>query len=538
MIDESFYKQTTIPDFHHDEHLLSSLPQKIGPYKIEGLLSKGGMSFLYLGLHPETRQPLAVKVLSPKYVTHQESVERFLREAEIIALSNHPNIVKLFGQGEWEGGLYIAMELIRGISLRQFIIQQSLSLRRTLDIILQVAYALCHLHGHGVIHRDLKPENILITEDGEIKVIDFGIAQLHDEFEERSKFKEQGVVGTPSYMSPEQKENPSKVSFSSDIYSLGIITYELLIGKLSFGIINLTLLPKGLQKIASKALAISMQERYLDIVDFITDISQYLKSGLVDKDKPGTDQWKEALETLQRAHTAFCLTPPPDWEDIEIGIAKFRGGAQLSLYYDFFHLPDNSYGVLLAKTSSSELDAALYTAAIQGMVHMYLHDKMSRSKEPFIPQLLLQALNQMFVSQRLLEPIFLSFLHLKPSQDLLSFICCGEGSLFHLARGSREARKLDAQNPCLAQESLGDFLETSDNWAIGDTLIIQSLEAFSDLEALAKERLETTFKEALAESYLLTAERQAEAILKKAIHSSHFASQKYPQALIAIQRIS
>ena len=194
----------------------------------------------------------------------------------MIALSNHPNIVKLYGQGEWEKGLYIAMELIRGVSLRQFIMQHSLSMRRALEIILQVAYALMHLHSHGVIHRDLKPENILITEEGEIKVIDFGIAALHSKVQAETEKKVADLsrfLGTPNYMSPEQKQDPSSVTFAADIYSLGIILYELITGKLSYGTINLTSLPKGLKRIATKALAISVKERYQNISDFIHDIS-------------------------------------------------------------------------------------------------------------------------------------------------------------------------------------------------------------------------------------------------------------------------
>src|SRR5690349_1252107 len=221
MTDNSFYKQNTMPDLiPTDEEF--PLPTMIGPYKIESLFSKGGMSLLYLGLDPEIKKALIIKVLSPSYVTHPEAVERFLKEAKVIALTNHPNIVKLHGQGEWEKGLYIAMELIHGISLKQFIMQHSLSMRRALEIVLQVSFALLHLHSHGVIHRDLKPENILITEDGEIKVIDFGIAQLHEEKEKKIEISGR-FLGTPNYMSPEQKEDPFSVTFATDIYSLGVI---------------------------------------------------------------------------------------------------------------------------------------------------------------------------------------------------------------------------------------------------------------------------------------------------------------------------
>lgn len=141
------------------------IPKKIGPYMVEALLEKGGMSVLYLATHPETKEPITLKVLFPDFVSNPEMKERFLREANIIAMANHANIVKLYGQGEWEGGLYIAMEYIQGISLRQYMLRHMISLKHALEIVMEISHALIHLHAHGVIHRDLKPENILITEN-------------------------------------------------------------------------------------------------------------------------------------------------------------------------------------------------------------------------------------------------------------------------------------------------------------------------------------------------------------------------------------
>jgi serine/threonine protein kinase len=279
--------QPTIPTLTKDVTPL--LPKKIGPYKIESLLKKGGMSFLYLGVHPESARPIVIKVLSPKFIKNEIVMQRFLKEADIIRLSNHPNIIKLYGEGKWDQGLYIAMEFIQGISLKQFLLEKSLSLKKALEIVLQVAYALCHLHSHGVIHRDLKPENILITENGEIKVIDFGIAQLIDE--EISETKH--FIGTPVYMSPEQKEDPTKVSFASDIFSLGVLTYELILGKLSHGIINLSLIPKKLRGILEKALAPDPKKRYSDIVDFITDLSEYIRSYAEMEEKKNEEKYDE-----------------------------------------------------------------------------------------------------------------------------------------------------------------------------------------------------------------------------------------------------
>src|SRR5271166_1002901 len=108
---------------------MSPTPQNIGPYKIESLLEKGSMSLLYLGNHPTTGDPVTIKVLSPRFTSHPEAVKRFLNEAEMIAMADHPNIVKLYGYGEWSDGLYIAMEFIQGISLRQYLLQTPLSLK-------------------------------------------------------------------------------------------------------------------------------------------------------------------------------------------------------------------------------------------------------------------------------------------------------------------------------------------------------------------------------------------------------------------------
>lgn len=537
MSDSSFYKQATLPDFSVENTPPPPMPAFIGPYKIESLLNKGGMSLLYLGLHPETKQPLVIKVLSPQFVNHQEMVNRFIKEAEIIALTNHPNIVELYGQGAWEGGLYIAMQFIRGVSLCQFIMQQSLSLKRSLDIILQVAYALLHLHTHGVIHRDLKPENILITEDGEIKVIDFGIAQLHTDLEAQKKPSENRMMGTPSYMSPEQKEDPLKVTYSSDIYSLGIITYELVIGKLSYGMIDLALLPKGLQKIVGKALAVSLKERYQDIVDFITDISNYFKSGALEKDRPGSDQLKEVFETLQKA--SYNLSPSllPEWEQLDLGIAKYKGPGHFGFYYDFFKFPNNSYLILLAETAAADIDALVYMGILRGMIRTLIHEKSPTSKEPFNPLLFTASLNRLLLEDSIAQKFAMSFVLLDPYTEQLSFVSCGLGNLIHLEQGNKTPRELSSPNPLLGIDVQGDFASTTDNWNVGDTIILHSLET-ALTPPPASTNLHEILLEAIAESAFLSAGRQAEAILKKASSFPSFSVQRQPKAVISIQRIS
>lgn len=521
--DSRFFKQTTMPGIAVEE-LKIPLPSKIGPYKIESLLNKGGMSLLYLGLHPETKQPIAVKVLLPKYVDHPEMIKRFLKEAEIIALTDHPNIVKVFGQGEWEGGLYIAMELIQGISLRQFILQHSLSLKRSLEIILQVCYALLHLHTHGVVHRDLKPENILITEDGEIKVIDFGIAQIHEEKESRNS----SIIGTPDYMSPEQKENPAKVSFASDIYSLGVIGYELILGKLSFGMINLSSLPGRLKKIIGKALAVSVEERYQDIVDVITDVSAYLKSDELQKEKPESDRIREFFETIQTSQLLISPSTTPEWPHIDVGMAKFKMPEQFGLYYDFFQWPNDTFSLIIVQSLSKDIDSAVYASIIRGMTKLYTHEKSLNPKDPFRPLSFVTTLNEMLSKDHFPNYAALSILTLSPWKDQLSFISCGLSSLVRLPEASNSPHLLKLNNPPLGKDSNAEFLETIDNWKIGDTLVFHSLET--------NEKIDAELIRSVKENALISTKRQPEAILKQIMSAPQLTLTQYPKLILSIQR--
>ena len=534
MAESSFYKQNTMPELTLAESEIP-LPAAIGPYKIESLFSKGGMSLLYLGLDPMTKKPLVIKVLSPGYVTHPEAVGRFLKEARVISLTNHPNIVKLYGQGEWEKGLYIAMELIHGISLKQFIMQHSLSLRRALEITLQVAYALHHLHSHGVIHRDIKPENILITEEGEIKVIDFGIAQLHEE--EKKEIDSGRYLGTPNYMSPEQKEDPSKVTFASDIYSLGIILYELILGKLSFGIINLVDLPKGLKKIATRTLAVSANERYQNISEFIHDVSQYLNSGDLEKERTGSDQAKELNERIQKANLSLSPIALPLWPQMDLGVAKWRGHLQLGLYYDLFRLPNNTFLVLSAAATNSAIESAVSIAVLRGMIRMQLHEFSPTAKTVFKPIPFLEKLNRLIFEDFLGEKFALNFVLLDPLLDQATYVSCGFDALLHVPQGQTTPRQLSSQNDLLGTSATTEFSAITDNWNPGDQLFMHTLALDPQSPPDEKQQFDLRVNEAISENVLLSAQRQADAILKKVASSPAFALLRYPKALISIQRI-
>ncbi len=535
MQEPSFYKQDTFHEIPIKPVSNLSLPKQIGPYPIESLLHQSRISLLYLGLHPKTREPIAIKVLSSRSMTHPEMGAQFLKEAHIISLTNHPNIVKLYGEGVWENVPYIAMEFIQGVSLRQFIIQRSLTLKRSLEIVLQAAYALLHLHTHGVIHRDLKPENILIKEDGEVKVIDFGIAQL---YEERGSVGEGvgRVIGTPSYMSPEQKEDPLNITFASDIYSLGIITFELLVGKLSYGMIELSAVPKGFRPILEKALAVNVQDRYQDVVDFIHGITNYLKSGEWEKDRSSRDQVKEHFEAIREASQILLPAIAPDWPQVEIGLARRTSTIPRGLFLDFFKFPNNSYLVLLAETLKQGLGGLIETGALRGMCRAMVEGMSVSLNKPFDPLAFIGKLNHLILQEKSGEEFYFQLLLLDSLREELIYIPCGACTLIHVSSSTGdEPRFLSADNPRLGKEEQMKFSETVDNWETGDLLLLHSLSPIGSSESTDEEK--ALFSELIKAHINLSMNSQAEAILKKSLLLLPPEQQHWPQIMLEMQRI-
>ncbi|MEW6732634.1 MAG: protein kinase, partial [Acidobacteriota bacterium] len=208
-----------------------------GKYRLERLIARGGMGVIYQAVQEGLARTIAVKVLNPEFVNNPTALERFRREALAIAGLKHPNIVTIYDFGvSPTGSSYIVMEFLKGRTLSHLIDSEGkLSLERTLSIIEPICQALTEAHSKGVIHRDLKPDNIMLEQMGTtevVKVVDFGLAKLKQRAEQRRITGTQ-VVGTFDYMSPEQCQS-LELDASSDVYSLGVMIYELLTGQVPF----------------------------------------------------------------------------------------------------------------------------------------------------------------------------------------------------------------------------------------------------------------------------------------------------------------
>jgi hypothetical protein len=211
-------------------------------------LGRGGMGVVYKARQPQLERFVALKILAPERVDDPRFAERFQREAKALAKLNHPNIVTLHEFGQADGFFYFLMEFVDGVNVRQLMEVERVSPREALAIVPQICDALQYAHDQGIVHRDIKPENILLDRQGRVKVADFGLAKLvgtdtggipltpslsPSGGERAPALTDAGkVMGTPQYMAPEQREHPTEVDHRADIYSLGVVFYQMLTGEL------------------------------------------------------------------------------------------------------------------------------------------------------------------------------------------------------------------------------------------------------------------------------------------------------------------
>lgn len=257
-------------------------------YEIQQVLGEGGMAKVFLGTDRVLSRTVAVKVLSPQYAEDQQFVARFRREAQAAAALNHPNIVSVFDTGSTGNVHYIVMEYVQGRTLQDLLREESrLTPERSTEIGEAVARALSAAHAKGLVHRDIKPGNIMITREGQVKVMDFGIARATSS---DTVTQTAAVLGTAAYLSPEQAQGET-VDGRSDIYSLGVVMYEMLTGRQPFtGESPVSIayrhvtedpvppsrlnpdVPEALDAIVLKAMAKSADDRYQNAQELIDDL--------------------------------------------------------------------------------------------------------------------------------------------------------------------------------------------------------------------------------------------------------------------------
>ena len=281
--------------------MTTNIPKKIGKYDVIDVVGRGGMGVVYRAKDPFLDRMVAIKIMTISYADYPDLLQRFYREAKATANLQHPNIVTVYELGEHEGSPYLAMQFLEGSSLESILRSgQKLTLLQKLDIIIQACHGLSYAHQRGIVHRDIKPGNIMVLKDGNVKIVDFGIARIGD-----TSFTRTGqFMGSLNYMSLEQLNDKLQVDQRTDVYSTGVVLYQVLTGSLPFEadstgatlmkILNeapppfskyLSNYPPELETITMKALVKDRDQRYASADELALDLTQlqdHIKRELID----------------------------------------------------------------------------------------------------------------------------------------------------------------------------------------------------------------------------------------------------------------
>ncbi len=273
---------------------------RIGDYILTGKIGQGGIAEIYRGRQESLNRDVAIKILSQELSSDPEILRRFERESIVIAKLAHPNIVHVIDKGKAGSRYYFVMEYVDGTNLREVIDSPGISRQVCLEMITQVCKALDYAHKNGVIHRDIKPANILIDRQGNPRVADFGIAQIVGTPDSEMTSSDM-VMGTLSYMSPEQRISSTNVDQTTDIYAMGVIIYEILTGRKPMGRFKLpsevnSSVGQQYDEIIQKCLAQEPRDRYQSAVELKDAILEVIGGG--SSDRRATDYSVGGVESI------------------------------------------------------------------------------------------------------------------------------------------------------------------------------------------------------------------------------------------------
>jgi serine/threonine protein kinase len=368
--------------------------ERIKHYEIEKLLGKGGMGMVYLARDVRLDRPVAFKVLKPELTADPHRRRRFLREAKAASAVTHPAIAQIYDVGQEGETIFMAMELVEGRTVRQLITDKELDLSSSVEIALQVSEGLGRAHAKGIVHRDIKSDNIMVTPDGHAKILDFGLAKLLDpgtpqpsegqdpsQMETVAQTQLGTVMGTIAYMSPEQARG-RPVDQTSDVFSLGVVIYEMVTGELPFKgdspvdtmhaiayeeVRPVTVvrknLPPDLHRIVSRCLRKRTEDRFPHAGALAEDLKRLkrdLDSG-VQRSVPAAERLREGMEWIKNS-TPLGVT----------GVLIALAGVALVIY------------LLLSDTS---LGGLLVLAAMGLLLYRWFRNRATRMQKRFVSKI-------------------------------------------------------------------------------------------------------------------------------------------------------
>jgi serine/threonine protein kinase len=283
--------------------------------EILGMIGRGGMGAVYKVRQKSLDRLAALKILPAQIADSPEFPVRFARESQALARLSHPHIVAVYDSGQRRGLFFFLMEYVDGPNLRQLLQDSRLAPEQALAIVPQICEALQHAHDQGIVHRDIKPENILLNRQGEVKIADFGLVKLMGATAQEFTLTQNRIMGTPAYMAPEQIEHPDQVDHRADIYSLGVVFYQMLTGELPMGRFappsRKVQIDVRLDEVVLRTLERERERRYQRAAQVKTDVQTIVSGAPASAMHPHVGRWKApafwALAIIVTAGTLIYL---------------------------------------------------------------------------------------------------------------------------------------------------------------------------------------------------------------------------------------
>ncbi len=313
--------------------------ENVGVYRLIEKLGRGGMATVYKAYHPKLERYVAIKALHPAFLEDPNFLARFQREARVVAKLEHPHIVPIYDFAEHEGRPYLVMKFVEGETLKARLKRGVMTPDQIVEVVEAVGHALTYAHQRGVLHRDVKPSNVLLADDGRIYLADFGLARIAEAGE--STLSADMMLGTPQYISPEQAMGASDLDDGTDIYSFGVMLYELTVGRVPFSgdtpfsvihdhiytplplpsVIKADM-PEALERVLLKALAKEREDRYEQVADLVAAFKDAYLDAQASLARQASAVMAGSAVVAEETPDAVATPPPSEADESQISTAE------------------------------------------------------------------------------------------------------------------------------------------------------------------------------------------------------------------------
>lgn len=337
----------------------------IGEYTVISQIGFGGMGRIMKASSPKGNS-VALKIIKGEHVNNQALVDRFEQEMKISSMLHHTNVAEILGWGVDDAGRnYFAMEFVDGKNIRDMLESNEVNLNMALNIFSQLCTGLEYAHSKNVVHRDIKPENIILDKNGVVKIVDFGIARV-DTPESANLTMTNVIMGSPIYMSPEQKSDFKNVDHRADIYAAGAVFYEMLSGEMPGGLLRIDLIPENLRAIVEKAIAYNANDRYASCDEILKDLEKYQKEGRITSDQQAIRKIEDNVKLRQALIDSFYPDANPAVPGLDMDAFYIPAEGIGGNYYDYIKIDESHTGILVGNLfEQPDVESALFLAMMR-----------------------------------------------------------------------------------------------------------------------------------------------------------------------------